>query len=93
MFVETPVFVAGGPNAQYGGASISVSGNTVSGREGNGTVQFMGTYSSLSWTNPVYENWYGFNVGIAAAVPEPQAMRLMLPGLLVVALAAARRRR
>lgn len=81
----TPMLVAGGPNAEYGGASISVLGTVVSGTEGNGTVQFAGTYSSLSWTNPQAENWYGFNVGIAAAVPEPTEAAMLLIGLAALA--------
>ena len=90
----TPVFVAGGPSNEYSGAPITVSGNDVFGREGNGTVEFIGTYTSLSWTNPTYEYWYGFNVGItgvAAAVPEPASMGLMLAGLTLVGLARRRR--
>ena len=88
----TPVLVAGGPNAEYGGSSIWISGNNVYGAEGNGTVMFSGTYSSLSWTNPAYEGWYGFNVGMTAAVPEPESYALMLAGLGVVGLLARRRR-
>ena len=80
-----PVLVAGGSSAEYGGSSITVSGNTVSGREGNGTIQLIGTYSSIQWTNPTYEYWYGFNVGIAdvrkTAVPEPGQLLLFLLGL------------
>ena len=85
----TPVLVAGGSNAEYGGSSISVSGNVVSGNEGNGTVEFLGTYSSISWTNPDFENWYGFNVGIAGVagtVPEPASIGLMLAALTLIGL-------
>jgi hypothetical protein len=89
----TPVFVAGGPSAQYGGAAIVVDGNTVSGRESNGTVQFKGTYSELSWTNPLGENWYGFNVGIANAVPEPGMAGLLAAGMATLWLARRRQRR
>lgn len=82
----TPVMVAGGPNAEYGGSAITVFGNIVNGREGNGTVQFIGTYSSIEWTNPTFENWYGFNVGIAdvgtpTPVPEPGQLVLFVLGL------------
>lgn len=89
-----PGFVSGGPSAEYGGSAISVSGQTVSGVEGNGTVQFMGTFTSISWVNPVREDWYGFNVGVAniAAVPEPETYALMLAGLGVMGFVARRRR-
>jgi hypothetical protein len=93
----TPVFVAGGPNAEYGGSTISVNGNAVQGREGNGTVRFIGTYTSLSWTNPQFENWYGFDVGItrvaAASVPEPASIALVLGSLGVLTTVTARARR
>jgi len=89
----TPVFVAGGANAEYGGQAITVSGNVVSGNEGNGTVQFIGTFNSISWTNPLHEDWYGFNVGIAGAVPEPASTSLLLAGLALMGVAARRRRR
>lgn len=88
----TPVFVAGGPSAEYGGSAISIVGNNVIGNEGNGTVMFVGTYSSISWTNPTYEGWYGYNVGMTAAVPEPETYALMLAGLGVIGLLARRRR-
>ena len=88
----TPVLVAGGPSDEYDGGSIVVNGNTVSGTEGNGTVQFLGTYTSLSWTNPVAENWYGFNVGASevTAVPEPGSVGLLLAGLTLLGLARRR---
>ena len=41
---------SGGPNAEYGGAAITALGNTVSGVEGNGVIQFNGSVTSISWT-------------------------------------------
>jgi hypothetical protein len=95
VFDETPHFVAGGPNAEYGGSAITVSGNVVSGIEGNGTVQFLGTFSSITWTNPQYEDWYGFNVGVAglATVPEPSSLVLMLASAACLGLTRAVRRK
>jgi hypothetical protein len=75
----TPTFVAGGPNFEYGGSAISVSGQTVSGLEGNGTVLFNGVFSSISWTNPTHEFYYGFTVG--TVIPLPAAAWLLLSGL------------
>jgi PEP-CTERM motif len=69
---------AGGPSNEYGGQSITASDDAVFGIEGNGVIQFQGTYNSISWTNPVFENWYGFDVGVG--VPEPATWAMMLVG-------------
>ena len=78
-FNATPTLQAGGPNSAFGGASVSVAGNTVSGLEGNGVVQFTGTFNSISWTNTP-ENYYAFTVGVngpANVVPEPSSFALI----------------
>jgi len=81
-FNQTPTLEAGGPNSQFGGSSITVLGNVVSGNEGNGVVQFTGTFTTLSWTD-TFETFYGFTVGTAgtAAVPEPATLLLLVLGL------------
>jgi hypothetical protein len=74
---------AGGLSAEYNGQTITSSGSTVFGAEGNGTIQFIGTFSSLSWTNPVAEYWYGFTVGIGAvACPHKPPAAVPLPASL-----------
>jgi hypothetical protein len=81
IFAETPTFVAGGKSTEYGGSSIKVSGNTVSGFEGNGSVVFLGTFSSISWTNPQKESWYGFTVGaVSTAIPEASTWSMLVLG-------------
>lgn len=91
IFDATPTFEVGGPSG-FGGHAITVSGNTVSGNEGNGVVQFTGTFSSISWTS-VPEGGpgglgggnYAFTVGsngpIATGVPEPTLFALLGLGL------------
>jgi hypothetical protein len=78
---------SGGPSMNFGGTSIFAGGScpadTVCGAEGSGTVQFSGTYTSLTWTNPVFENFYLFTVGDQgtaappSGVPEPSALALL----------------
>ena len=90
-FNEPFAIQAGGPSLEYGGTAITSSGNTVYGVEGNGTLQFIGTYSSISWTTPVYEDWYGFTVGVSA-VPEPSTWAMMILGFMGVGFLAYRRK-
>lgn len=86
-FNITPTFEAGGPNSQFGGSAIVVNGNTVTGHEGNGVIQFTGTFSSISWTD-TFENFYAITVGVngntTSAVPEPGSMVLLGSGLVAL---------
>jgi hypothetical protein len=80
----SPLNIVGGPSAEYGGSPLTLSGVTVSGLEGNGSIQFLGTYSSISWTNPQFEDYYGFNVGVLDVVPEPSSLLLAIVSLVGV---------
>jgi hypothetical protein len=85
---------SGGPSAEYGGSSIFTTtppGNDVFGIEGNGTIQFIGTFDSISWTNPTFENWYGFTVGTVDAVPEPSTWAMLILGFMGLGYMAYRR--
>jgi len=88
----------GGPNSSFGGASIFAGGtcpaNAICGAEGNGVVQFNGTFSQITWTNPVFENYYTFTVGatgLGSAVPEPAAFFLLGGGLLGISVLRLRK--
>jgi hypothetical protein len=67
----------------WGGGSLVQNGNSVIGAEGNGLIQFVGTYSDISFTTPNYEFFYGATVGApVSAVPVPAAIWMFASGLL-----------
>jgi len=78
--------VACGPSTEYGGGCVTESGNTLFGTEGNGVIQFAGSITSISFTTPDYENWYGFTAGETSATPEPGGLVLLGTGLLAAGL-------
>jgi len=87
----------GGPSAEYGGTALTISGEDVEGQEGNGIIQFDGTFTSITFTTPQYENYYAFTVGedatltsqLPGTTPEPGTLSLF--GIGLVALAFIRR--
>jgi hypothetical protein len=97
-FINTPfTILSSGPSTIYAGAVGSLtnpSGNVLQGKEGTGTIQFSGTFSSVSWIVPTSEVWHGFTVGIKSVgvspVPDPSTLWLLAGGLL--GLLATRRR-
>ena len=56
-----------GPSSSFGGGPtnlVQLPGNILQGTEGDGTIQFLGNYSTFSWTVPKPETWHGFTFGI-----------------------------
>ena len=78
--------------------SLSQSGNVLTGSEGHGTIQFIGTFSVFSWTVPTPENWHGFTFGIrtteaiepTVTISEPAALGVLGFGLAMLGFARRR---
>ena len=74
--------------------SQGVGNSFVGSGEVHGVLRFLGTFSSISFTDSS-ENWHGLTVGIdnvANAVPEPATWALMIGGFGLVGSALRRRR-
>lgn len=94
-FLNNPTFTILSQGAgNWGGGSLVQSGSSVTGLEGNGVIQFQGTFTSISFTTPNYENYYGATVGAlaVAAVPEPETYAMLIAGLGLMGAVARRRK-
>jgi hypothetical protein len=86
------VLLGGGPSTEFGGSGLTSSGSVVSGEEGNGLVEFLGSYNSITFTTPQYENYYALTVGYDESatnpptVPEPATLSLLGIGLAAIPL-------
>jgi alpha-tubulin suppressor-like RCC1 family protein len=70
---EPVTIESGGPSSEFGaslgGSTITLTNNIIYGTEGNGTIQIHGTFTQISWTNPIAENWFGYTVGVPETLP------------------------
>src|SRR5205814_477466 len=72
QMVETISVESGGPSSEFAnGQTLHQDGHTISGIEGNGTIQFHGTFSSISWKTPQEEGWFGFTIGLPRTDTDP----------------------
>ena len=64
---DSPFTIVSQGTDDWGGSSTSLvqlPNNVLQGSEGSGVIQFIGTYSTFSWTVPSPESWHGFTFGI-----------------------------
>ena len=67
---------SGGPSLEFGGQSITKTNHTIYGKEGNGTIEFRGSFTQISWYNPDYEDSYGFTLGAPVFVPPSLQIKM-----------------
>lgn len=65
VFGQTPTLLSTGVGF-WGGCEtcLKVKNRTVTGTEGHGVVQFTGTFSTITWQQPDFEEWHGVTVGV-----------------------------
>ena len=64
---DAPFTIVSQGTGYFGGSTsslVQLDDNVLQGSEGHGTIQFLGTFSTLSWTVPDPEVWHGFTFGI-----------------------------
>jgi len=98
---DSPFTIVSQGSGYFGGNSGALTqlpGDVLRGAEGHGTIQFLGTFSTFSWTVPTPEDWHGFTFGIRTteaieptAVPD-QSSTVALLGATIMGLVVLRRR-
>ena len=80
---DAPFDILSNDRGYWGNGPLTeLTGDVLRGAEGHGTIQFQGTFSTISWTMPVAENWHGFTV---AVIPEPATLAFCALGVLLTA--------
>ncbi len=90
-YFNTPFSILSDGPGWWGGPGIlnNLGGSTLEGIEGDGTIQFHGSFSSISWTTSSQEYWNGFTIG----TPVPDGgMTLTMLGVSIAGLSLLRRK-
>jgi len=88
-FFNTPVSILSDGAGWWGGPGtlLHPGGNldAVQGIEGDGAVEFLGSYTSISFTTDNPESWNGFTLGVAGAsgVPDGFSSAWLLSGAML----------
>lgn len=64
---DAPFTIVSQGAGYWGGSATALSaleGDILEGYEGHGTIRFVGSFSTFSWTVPTPEGWHGFTFGI-----------------------------
>lgn len=64
---DSPFAIVSQGPGYFGGTTTALSaleGDVLEGREGHGTIQFIGTFTTFAWTVPTPEAWHGFTFAI-----------------------------
>jgi hypothetical protein len=73
MTFNQPFSLVSSDKSTYGNGtlapSLTKSGNTLNGYEGNGTIVFFGDFTELSWTVPGPEYYWAFTLGMTTIAP------------------------
>jgi hypothetical protein len=98
---DAPFEIVSQGTGYWGGTDTSLTqlpGDILHGFEGHGTIRFLGTFDTFTWTARFPENWHGFTFGIRTTkaiepdLPEPGAGTLLLVGSAASAARLRRRR-
>lgn len=68
VFGQVPTLLSSGAGF-FGGCEtcLVVKKRTLTGTEGHGVVQFVGTYDRITWKQPDFEFWHGLTIGAPTA--------------------------
>lgn len=80
-FQEPFTVLSDGPGWWGGPGLLVQNGNALTGIEGDGAIQFVGSYTSISFAGSTPEYWNGFTIGVP--VPDGSSSAWLLSGVMM----------